>query len=40
VTTIFVTHDRADVRALADRVAVLCEGIMVNLGTVEETIDR
>lgn len=40
VTTIFVTHDRADVRALADRVAVLCEGVMVNLGTVEETIDQ
>lgn len=38
VTTVFVTHDRADVRALADRVAVLSEGIMVKLGTVEETI--
>lgn len=38
VTTVFVTHDRADVRALADKVAVLSEGVMVKLGTVEETI--
>ena len=38
VTTVFVTHDRADVRALADKVAVLSDGVMVKLGTVEETI--
>lgn len=39
VTTVFVTHDRADVRALADKVVVLSEGVMVKIGTVEETID-
>lgn len=38
VTTVFVTHDRADVRALADKVVVLSEGVMVKIGTVEETI--
>lgn len=38
VTTVFVTHDRADVRALADKVAVLSQGFMVKLGTVEDTI--
>lgn len=38
VTTVFVTHDRADVRALADKVVVLSEGLLVKQGTVEETI--
>ncbi len=38
VTTIFVTHDREDVRALADRVAVLKEGSLVKMGKVEEAL--
>ena len=38
VTTIFVTHDREDVRRLADKVAVLKDGELVKYGTVEEIL--
>ncbi|MBI2321902.1 MAG: ATP-binding cassette domain-containing protein [Chloroflexi bacterium] len=34
-TTVLVTHDRAEVQALADRVAVLLAGEIVELGAVE-----
>jgi tungstate transport system ATP-binding protein len=34
-TTVFVTHDQREVRALADRVAVLLEGRIVQLGAPE-----
>ncbi|MCU0646798.1 MAG: ABC transporter ATP-binding protein [Gemmatimonadaceae bacterium] len=35
VTTLLVTHDHADAFALADRVAVLCDGALVQVATPE-----
>lgn len=39
-TTVLVTHDRAEARALADRVAVLLEGRIAQLGPVEEVFEH
>ncbi len=35
-TSVYITHDQAEAFALADRVGVLCEGRLVQLGTPEE----
>ena len=40
VTAVFVTHDQEDAFAIADRVAMLSEGRMLQLGTPEELYDR
>ena len=36
VTTVFVTHDRAEAFALADRVGIMADGRMLQLGAREE----
>lgn len=38
ITTVLVTHDRAEARALADRVAVLLDGQIVELGTADRIL--
>ena len=35
-TSVYITHDQAEAFALADRVGVLCDGRLVQLGTPEE----
>jgi len=40
VTTIFVTHDQAEAVALADRIAVLNEGRIIQVGTPREVYRR
>ena len=40
VTAVFVTHDQEDAFAIADRVAMLSEGRLLQLGTPEELYDR
>ncbi|HEU5315553.1 MAG TPA: ATP-binding cassette domain-containing protein [Chloroflexota bacterium] len=39
VTTVFVTHDQAEARALADRVAVLVEGAIAQVGPAAGVLD-
>ena len=36
VTTVYVTHDQIEAMTLADRVAVMCEGVIEQLGTPKE----
>ncbi|KZL92580.1 ABC transporter ATP-binding protein [Clostridium magnum] len=38
ITAIFVTHDREDVKSIADKVVVLKEGVVVKSGKVENVI--
>jgi molybdate transport system ATP-binding protein len=40
VPTLFVSHDQADVRRLADRVAVLANGRVIDAGPTKATLDR
>ncbi len=40
VTTIYVTHDQVEAMGLGDRIAVLCEGRLRQVGTPEEIYDR
>ncbi|MFH5798033.1 ABC transporter ATP-binding protein [Haladaptatus sp. CMAA 1911] len=40
VTSIYVTHNRTTARALADRIAVVRDGRIVQLGSVEEVFHR
>lgn len=40
MTTIFVTHDQAEARALADRVAILLAGKIAQLDTPDSVFDR
>jgi multiple sugar transport system ATP-binding protein len=40
VTTLYVTHDQADAMAIADRVAVLREGVLVQVGQPRELYSR
>ena len=36
ITTIYVTHDQIEAMSLADRVAVMCDGVIQQLGTPDE----
>lgn len=38
ITGIFVTHDREDVKSIADKVVVLKEGTVVKVGKIEEVL--
>ncbi len=40
LTTVFVTHDRSEALAIADRLAVMMEGRIVQIGLVEEVFSR
>jgi len=40
VTTLHVTHDQAEAKILSDRIAVLMEGRLKQVGTVEEVFNR
>jgi multiple sugar transport system ATP-binding protein len=39
-TTIYVTHDQVEAMALADRVAIMNEGVLQQVGTPDEVYDR
>ncbi|MBC2580486.1 ABC transporter ATP-binding protein [Clostridium sp. DJ247] len=38
ITAIFVTHDKEDVKSIADKVVILKEGVIVEAGTPEEAL--
>jgi putative spermidine/putrescine transport system ATP-binding protein len=40
ITTIFVTHDQAEAMALSDRIAVLADGRLAQVGTPDEIFER
>jgi iron(III) transport system ATP-binding protein len=40
ITTLYVTHDQAEAMVISDRVAVLQEGRVVQVGTAEELFER
>lgn len=40
ITTVFVTHDQVEALALADRMAIMSEGRIVQIGTPREVYDR
>lgn len=40
ITSIFVTHDQADARALADRIVYIKKGVVNKLGTPEEVLGK
>ena len=40
ITTLYVTHDQAEAMVISDRVAVLQEGRVAQIGTAEELFDR
>jgi iron(III) transport system ATP-binding protein len=40
ITTIYVTHDQAEAMVTSDRIAVICDGRLVQLGTPEEVYER
>ena len=40
VTTVYVTHDQIEAMTLADRVAVMCEGVIEQLGTPKEVYNN
>jgi len=40
ITTLYVTHDQAEAMVISDRVAVLQEGRVVQIGTAEELFER
>jgi multiple sugar transport system ATP-binding protein len=40
VTTVFVTHDQAEALALADRIAVMADGKIMQIGTPREVFQR
>ncbi|MFB6082774.1 MAG: ABC transporter ATP-binding protein [Halorientalis sp.] len=40
VTSVYVTHDRTTARALADRIVVMNDGVVVQTGTPEEVFQR
>ena len=36
ITSIFVTHDKDDVKSIADKVVILKEGIVIKLGEAKD----
>src|SRR5574341_448176 len=40
ITTVYVTHDQAEAMATSDRIAIMHQGRIVQLGTPEEIFDR
>jgi iron(III) transport system ATP-binding protein len=40
ITTLYVTHDQAEAMVISDRVAVLQEGRVIQIGTAEELFER
>jgi iron(III) transport system ATP-binding protein len=40
ITTIYVTHDQAEAMVTSDRIAVICAGRLVQVGTAEEIYER
>ncbi len=40
ITTIYVTHDQAEAMVTSDRIAVICAGRLIQLGTPEEIYER
>lgn len=40
VTTVYVTHDQAEAAAIADRIAVMWQGRLQQVGAIEDLLDR